>query len=284
MELPDQKVAAAIEAIWQEAEVLFENNDPARYALKLEEAWNLLPAPKEVYDDSYDIAFAIAETYLILKDYPAMLRWANTLQPCDPGRADDGEREFVLGKAFFENGNMKEAETYFTIAMHKSGGRVFEEEDEKYLHVFSDLATLVDEEMPPHIYEQVEALSEAGNELADADDFDGAIARFNEALQLLPEPARNWEASTWLYASIGDMYYFKGDYQAAANNFFDALNGPDAQANGFVNLRLGESLYELNRQDQSLEYLLRAYMLEGMEIFAEEDSRYFDFLKTRVKL
>lgn len=284
MELHDQKIVAAIEAIWEEAEVLFENNDPARYALKLEEAWDLLPAPKEVYDESYHIALAIAETYLILKDYPALLRWANTLQQCDTERADDGEREFVLGKAFFENGNMKEAETYFTTAMHKSAGRVFEGVDEKYLHVFPGLASVVEEELPPHIYERVEALSEAGNELADADDFDGAIARFTEALQLLPEPARNWEASTWLFASIGDMYYFKSDYQAAANNFFEALNGPDAQANGFVNLRLGESLYELNQHDQALEYLLRAYMLEGTEIFAEEDPRYFVFLKTRVKL
>ncbi|MGF6927411.1 tetratricopeptide (TPR) repeat protein [Chitinophaga sp. W2I13] len=284
MELHDQKIVAAIEAIWEEAEVLFENNDPARYALKLEEAWELLPAPKEVYDESYHIALAIAETYFILKDFPAMLRWANTLQQCDPARADDGECEFVLGKARFENGDMKGAEEYFTTAMHKSAGRVFEGVDEKYLHVFSGLATVVEEELPADIHEKVEALSEAGNELADADDFDGAIARFTEALQLLPEPARNWEASTWLYASIGDMYYFKGNYEAAANSFYDALNGPDAQANGFVNLRLGESLYELNQHDQSLEYLLRAYMLEGKEIFAEEDPRYFIFLKTHVKL
>lgn len=284
MELADQKIMAAIEAIWQEAEMLFENNDPARYALKLEEAWELLPAPKEMYGESYDIALAIAETYLILKDYPALLRWANILQQCDPARPDDGEREFVLGKALFENADRKGAETYFTTAMHKSAGRVFEGVDEKYLHVLPGLAALAEEELPTDIYEQVEALSEAGNELADADDFDGAIARFTEALQLLPPPAQHWEASTWLYASIGDMYYFKGDYQAAANNFFDALNGPDAQANGFVNLRLGESLFELNQQEQSLEYLLRAYMLEGEEIFAEEDARYFDFLKTRVQL
>lgn len=284
MELADQKIVAAIEAIWQEAEVLFENNDPARYALKLEEAWEILPAPKELYEESYDIAFAIAETYLILKDYPALLRWANILQQCDPERPDNGEREFVLGKALFETGQMQGAETYFTTAMHKSRGEVFEGVDEKYLHVFTGLASLMEEELPADIYEQVEALSEAGNDLADADDFDGAIARFSEALQLLPSPARNWEASTWLYASIGDMYYFKGDYRAAANNFFDALNGPDAQANGFVNLRLGESLFELNQQEQSLEYLLRAYMLEGEEIFAEEDPRYFDFLKTRVQL
>lgn len=284
MELSDQKIVSAIEAIWNEAEILFENNDPARYALKLEEAWDLLPAPKEAYGESYDIALAIAETYLILKDNPALLRWANILQQCDLERADDGEREFVLGKACFENGDIKGAETHFTTAMHKSAGRIFQGVDEKYLHVFSGLASVVEEELPAGVYEQIEALSEAGNELADADDFDGAIAKFSEALQLLPAPAQDWEASTWLYASMGDMYYFKADYQAAANHFYDALNGPDAQANGFVHLRLGESLFELNQLDQAVEYLLRAYMLEGADIFAEEDSRYFDFLKKRVEL
>ncbi|MET3881084.1 hypothetical protein [Chitinophaga sp. OAE865] len=283
MELADQKIVTAIEGIWQEAEVLFENNDPARYVLKLEEAWELLPAPKEGYEESYDIALAIAETYFILKNPDALIRWASILQRCDPARPGDGEREFVMGKALFETGNMEGARTHFITALNKSNGRVFEGADEKYLHAFPGLAVLV-EQLPADIYEQIEALSEAGNNLADADDFDGAIARFSEALQLLPPPAQHWEASTWLYASIGDMYYFKGDYQAAANNFFDALNGPDAQANGFVNLRLGESLFELKQMEQSLEYLLRAYMLEGEEIFAEEDARYFDFLKTRVQL
>lgn len=284
MEIADQKIITAIEAIWQEAETLFENNDLARYAQKLEEAWNLLPEPKQSYDDSFDLAFTIAETYLELKDFPAMLRWAKTLQPCDPEREDDGDREFLLGRAFFENGAMNEAEQYLNTAMHKSGGRVFEGADEKYLHVFKGLASVVEEELPEEIYQQIELLSEAGNALAEAENYDAALAKFGEALQLLPAPKHEWEASTWLHASIGDMQFFKGDYAAAANSFFDALNGPDAATIGFVQLRLGECLLELKQEEPALEHLLRAYMLEGAEIFAEEDSRYFDFLKSHVEL
>ena len=284
MEIADQKIITAIEAIWQEAEMLFEKNDLARYAQKLEEAWDLLPEPKHSYDDSFDLAFTIAETYLELKDFPAMLRWAKTLQSCDPERDDDGDREFLLGRAFFENNAMNEAEQYLTIAMHKSGGRVFEGADEKYLHVFKGLASVVEEELPGEIYQQIETLSEAGNVLAEEENYDAALAKFSEALQLLPDPKHEWEASTWLYASIGDMQFFKADYTAAMNSFYDALNGPDAAAIGFVQLRLGECLFELKQEDKSLEHLLRAYMLEGAEIFAAEDSRYFDFLKSRVEL
>ncbi|MGO4289143.1 tetratricopeptide repeat protein [Chitinophaga sp. RAB17] len=284
MEIRDQKIIAAIEAIWQESEVLFENNDLARYAQKLEEAWDLLPSPKTSYDDSFHLALSIAETYLELKDFPAMLRWAKTLQQCDLERADDGDREFMLGKAFYENGSMTEAEQYLNIAMQKSGGRVFEGADEKYLHVFQGLASVVEESLPDEVYEKIETLSEEGNVLADEENYDAALAKFTEALQLLPEPKHEWEASTWLNASIGDMLFFKADYSAAANSFFDALNGPDAQAVGFVQLRLGECLYELKQEEQALEHLLRAYMLEGAEIFTEEDPRYLDFLKARVEL
>jgi tetratricopeptide (TPR) repeat protein len=284
MEIQDQEIIAAIEAIWLEAEVLFEKNDLARYAQKLEEAWDLLPQPKQSYDDSFDLAFTIAETYLELKDFPAMLRWAKTLQQCDPERDDDGDREFMLGRAFFENGAMTEAEQHMGIAMQKSGGRVFEGADEKYLHVFQGLASVVEEELPEAIYQQIEVLSEAGNTLADEENYDAALDKFREALQLLPDPKHEWEASTWLNASIGDMLFFKEDYAAAANSFFEALNGPDAQAVGFVQLRLGECLYEMKQEEQSLEHLLNAYMLEGETIFAAEDSRYFDFLKSRVAL
>ncbi|TWF33657.1 hypothetical protein FHW36_11298 [Chitinophaga polysaccharea] len=284
MQLRDQKIITALETIWQEAEKLYEQQDPARYVLKLEEAWNVLPWPRESYEESYDIAFSIADTYFALRDYPNMLKWAKTLQHCDRDRNDEGERTFMLGKALFENGMITEATEYFATAMQASAGRVFEGEDEKYLHVFEGVRSVVEEELPEAIYQQVEVLSEEGNELADDEQYDAAIAKFTAALQLLPDPRHEWEACTWLYASIGDMYFFKADYAAAAHQFYEALNGPDAQAVGFVHLRLGECLYEIKQEEKAVEHLLRAYMLEGPEIFAEEDSRYFDFLKGRVEL
>jgi tetratricopeptide (TPR) repeat protein len=131
---------------------------------------------------------------------------------------------------------------------------------------------------------QVERLSEEGNTLVDGDDFDGALKKFTAALNLLPAPKTNWEAALWLYASMGDMYLFKEEYQQAAAHYYNALNCPDGHQSGFVHLRLGESLYELDDQPKALEHLLRAYLLEGKEIFATENEKYFSFLKSNTEL
>ena len=54
-------------------------------------------------------------------------------------------------------------------------------------------------------------------------------------------------------------------------------------------LRLGECCLEIGDEKNATEYLLRAYMMEGEEIFElDEDGngdgkKYFDFLKSHVK-
>ena len=54
--------------------------------------------------------------------------------------------------------------------------------------------------------------------------------------------------------------------------------------NPFVLLRLGQSAYEIGNKEQALEYLLRTYMLEGKEIFEEDEKKYFEFLKSNMDL
>lgn len=130
----------------------------------------------------------------------------------------------------------------------------------------------------------IEKLSEEGNALAERNDFDGAIKKFEQALAIVPAPKSEYEASMWLYASIGDMYFSKRDYETSAENFYNALNCPSGQVNGFVHLRLGEDLFELKQKEKSLDHLLRAYMLEGKEIFDGEDEKYFEFLNKNVEL
>lgn len=53
--------------------------------------------------------------------------------------------------------------------------------------------------------------------------------------------------------------------------------------NPFILLRLGQSFLENNDTKQAKEFLLRAYMLEGENIFEEEDEKYFQFLQTNVE-
>lgn len=125
-------------------------------------------------------------------------------------------------------------------------------------------------ELPDDIYEQIENLSEAGNECSDEDDFEGAIENWRQALALLPEPQQDWEAATWLYASLGDAYYQSADYGMAKDALFTALNCPDGQMNPFIHYMLGKALVRLD-DETAIDELLRAYMLDGVDIFDDED-------------
>ena len=54
-------------------------------------------------------------------------------------------------------------------------------------------------------------------------------------------------------------------------------------------LRLGECCLEIGDEKNAIEYLLRAYMMEGKEIFEPDENgeddglKYFDFLRTHVE-
>lgn len=137
--------------------------------------------------------------------------------------------------------------------------------------------------LPKNIQDEVDALSEQGNVLCDASKFDEAIQRWRAAIELLPEPRVDWEAYTWLSASIGDAQYQLEEFDAARQSFFDALNGPGGQENPFVHYRLGQSQVRLGDEEHGVSSLLKAYMLDGEEIFDEDDegANYLQMLRDR---
>jgi tetratricopeptide (TPR) repeat protein len=130
----------------------------------------------------------------------------------------------------------------------------------------------------------IDKLSEEGNMLAEVDDFDGAIKKYEQAMAIVPQPQSEYEASMWLYASIGDMYFSKKDYETSASNLYNSLNSLNGQVSGFVHLRLGQNLFELDQRDKALNHFMTAYMLEGKDIFNGEDKKYFKFLSAKTEL
>lgn len=134
------------------------------------------------------------------------------------------------------------------------------------------------------IYEQVELISEEGNDFADDEEYAAAAEKFKEALELVPDPKTDWEAATWLYSSIGNMYFMLDDFKQAGEYFSQAIICPDGKINSFIQLRLGQTALEQQQEDKALEHLLKAYRLGGKGLFAEEDTKYLAFLSKRVKL
>lgn len=107
-----------------------------------------------------------------------------------------------------------------------------------------------------------------------------AIVCFNKALELLPDPKDEWEAATWIYTALGDAFFFLNDYETAITNLNLARMCPDGIANPFILLRLGEAFYELGELQLSQKHLMEAYMMEGTEIFEDEDEKYFELIKS----
>ena len=136
-------------------------------------------------------------------------------------------------------------------------------------------------ELPYDIYDRVTELSEQGNDLLDRGDTKAAISAWRSALQLLPEPRRQWDAAVWLHASIGDAQRDDGDFNGALDSFRQAAASGDGYANSFVQLGIGICLYDLGRCEENTDPLLRAYMGGGEEIFEESDPMYLDHPRKR---
>ncbi|WP_445670843.1 tetratricopeptide repeat protein [Paenibacillus sp. FSL M8-0334] len=134
-------------------------------------------------------------------------------------------------------------------------------------------------ELDDKIHAQIIELCEEGDSLIEEEEFNKAIEKYSTALELVPSPKIDWEASTWIYTALGDAYFINDDYEMAKTNFYNALNCPDGISNPLILLRLGESQFECGELNQAKEYLLKAYMLEGYKIFDEEDDKYFKSIK-----
>jgi tetratricopeptide (TPR) repeat protein len=138
-------------------------------------------------------------------------------------------------------------------------------------------------ELPKDIADRLDRLSGVGNDSLARGDYRSAYAYFSEMWSLLPEPKTDWNASTWILTSLGDVCFQGGKFDAARQNLEAAILCPNAIGNPFIHLRLGQTYYELGLLDAAANELMRAYMGGGREIFSD-DAKYLEFLSTRARL
>jgi tetratricopeptide (TPR) repeat protein len=139
-------------------------------------------------------------------------------------------------------------------------------------------------ELDPATHEEIKRLCRMGDALAEQRKYDEAIAEYTKAWNLVPEPASEWAASTWILAAVADAYFLAGYDTSAKEALEYAMICPGAVGNPFLHLRLGQVLFEKNELDRSADELMRAYMAGGEEVFELEDPKYLSFLKTRATL
>ena len=135
-------------------------------------------------------------------------------------------------------------------------------------------------ELDPHLYTRINRVCEIGDTLAEEGKYNDAIASYQYAWDLLPDPKEQWEAATWILVAIGDAHFLHGNYFAALNTLEHAMHCPDAIGNPFIHLRLGQAQLEMDNRANAADELMRAYMGAGAEIFAGEAPKYLEFLGT----
>jgi tetratricopeptide (TPR) repeat protein len=140
------------------------------------------------------------------------------------------------------------------------------------------MRTLTDE-----VHDQVKALCAEGDRVAKRGEFSAALAQYWQAWDLLPEPAENWEAATWILAAVGDANFLSGDFVAGRDNLSVAMRCPNGLGNPFLHLRLGQCQYELGNTERAADELARAYLLEGKKVFGNDDPKYLAFVKPMLR-
>lgn len=139
-------------------------------------------------------------------------------------------------------------------------------------------------ELTPELHEEIKKFCAAGDDLAKVRRYEEAIAQYNNAWELIPDPRSDWEASTWVLAAIADASFLGGYRTSAREALRYAMTCPGAIGNPFLHVRYGQVLLDAGENDAAADELMRAYMGAGAEIFAAEDEKYLDFLRTRAEL
>ncbi len=134
--------------------------------------------------------------------------------------------------------------------------------------------------LPPDVQVRMDELCAQGDAGLDSGNFDEALDAYLSALRLIPEPQEDWQAATWITMAIGETFYFMGDFVNAMKMMELAVVCPDGLGNPAIHLRLGQISFELGDRRRAADELTRAYMGGGEEIFDDEDSRYWEFLRT----
>jgi tetratricopeptide (TPR) repeat protein len=206
----------------------------------------------------------------------------------------------TTGNIYYTLEDLDQARVYFRLAYELGKKKVFADSHPDFLFIalaadedFEDFkrnfvpAADEDEEGEELTDEQQDLMDEyceKGNAEMDEENYGAAAEWFKKAYAVLPEPKEDWEASGYITASWGDALFSNSKFAEAkeqlliANEFYSA-----DESNPFVLLRLGEACYELGDEKAALEFLSKAYQLEGAQLF-EDDQKYLKFLKKHQEL
>jgi tetratricopeptide (TPR) repeat protein len=285
--------------------VLAESDQTAAAEALLLEIESGIPDPKEycsVGAIMLDSIYAFYEqTGQLEKALPYFLKETGFLQERMKTEEIKNIVHFITtGNIYYTLEDLDQARVYFKIAFELGKKKVFadshpdflfialaaDEDFEDFKRNFVPSADGGDEadELTDEQQDLMDDYREKGNGEMDEENYAAAADWFKKAYAILPEPKEDWEASGYITASLGDALFNDGKFAEAKEQLLIAHDFYSADENNpFVLLRLGEACYELGDETAALEFLLKAYQLEGAQLF-EDDKKYLKFLKKHHEL
>ncbi len=139
--------------------------------------------------------------------------------------------------------------------------------------------------MPDESDDQIRCLLDEDDELLDEDRIEEAMSRYQAAWEHLPEPRIDQPLALDVLAAMGDAHFSRGDFASGRNAFMTAMRCSQGEpiGNPFLRLRLGQCMYEMGETREAANWLAGAYFSEGVALFAHDDPKYLEFIKSQLE-
>lgn len=124
------------------------------------------------------------------------------------------------------------------------------------------------------LVKKIKALCAEGYRLYDLQEFKESLRFFYKAWTAIPKPQTQHTEAGWVLTAIGDCYFRTQQWDQGRESLTSALQCPKMEGNPFIHLRLGQCLYEMERQEVAREHLELAYMNGGSKLFQNEAPKY----------
>ena len=129
------------------------------------------------------------------------------------------------------------------------------------------------------IVARITELCELGDDDVENQRFDAGIARYEEALGLVPRPLYSWAVTTWILTAMAEAYHLMKDHARVKETLMETFRCEGAIGNPFLHLRLGQAEIALGQKGRGVEELIRAHERGGDEVFDGEEPRYLAMVK-----
>lgn len=128
--------------------------------------------------------------------------------------------------------------------------------------------------LPDSLFKTICQILDEGDKARASEKYEDAIAFYQSAIDILPEPKSDWDMFTTLVISIGDTYYKTQQYTIADGYYATALKDGSGLNNPYVWYANGSNLVKMGETKAATDSLMRAYMLAGDEIFTIDNDEF----------